>query len=127
MVRVERATFIKTTGTTSSYIITFSQEYVPYSIHIPGERFNTRVKPFMDRPMICNNYQMYGHTATKGSRAKVCRQCPEDGHGKEERRKGEEFNCCHCSEAHEAGSKKCSKYQRESDLLDIQMKQKGTF
>ena len=128
VVRVERATFIKTKGTTSAYIITFSQEYVPYSIYIPGERFDTRVKPFMDRPMICNNCQMYGHTAKKCSRAKVCRQCSEEGHGKEECRKGEkEFKCCHCSESHAAGSQECSKHQRESDLLDIQRKQKVTF
>ena len=46
--------------------------------------------------------------------------------GKEEYRKGEEFKCYHCSEAHAVKSKDYSKQKRESENFWI-MKQKITF
>ena len=56
------------------------------------------------------------------------KRCAEEGHGKEESRKSVlEFKYCHCSGNHAAGSKDCSKQQRECETLKIQMQQKVTF
>ena len=128
VIEVEKASFIKSNSGSTAYVITFNQEYLPFSIYIPGERQDTRVQPFDSRPMICNTCQLYGHTAKRCSKEKVCKLCSESGHGKEEcARNVEEFKCYHCSENHMVGSKVCQKQVREAELLRIQLQQKVPF
>ena len=46
-----------------------------------GERQNTKVYPFNDKPMICYKCQGYGHTSKRcKSNAIICRRCSAMGH-----------------------------------------------
>ena len=63
---VESATFIKARSEhTSVFLLTFDQETPPDSIYIPGERSDTRVRPFINKPKHRKNCQLYGHTASR--------------------------------------------------------------
>ena len=60
---IKRAEFIKTRNpNTKAFIITLSQEKLPYTLYIPGERSDTKVIPSNNKPMLCRNCQKYGHT-----------------------------------------------------------------
>ena len=53
---IEPATFIKTkSSSTRAFIVTFKGSKRPYSLYIPGERSDTMVSPFRNRPMLCKN------------------------------------------------------------------------
>ena len=60
--KVEKADFIKSRNGETSYIITFNEEKLPYSVYIPGELADSMVQPFGSRPMLCKNCFSYGHT-----------------------------------------------------------------
>lgn len=72
---VEYAHFIKTKNDqTKVFILHFRQETLPRSIYIPGEKADTIIYPFDNRPMMCRNCQQYGHTA-KRCHNTICRRC----------------------------------------------------
>ena len=77
VIAVEPAPFIKTKSkTTKAFILTFNSPKTPYSIYIPGERSDTQVQPFKNRPMMCQKCLTYGHTQKRcRSEISSCRCC----------------------------------------------------
>ena len=98
---IELAEFIKKRKpNTKAFIITFSQEKLPYTLYIPGERSDTKVKPYNDRPMLCRQCQNYGHTDKRCKNTQtICRRCSAIVHTSQDCT-SEEPNCTHCSENH---------------------------
>ena len=81
IVEAQRAEFMKSKYGNTLLIVTFDQEHIPYSIYIPGEKHDTRIQPFINKLMMCNNCQEYGHTVKRCIKAKVCRLCAGEGYG----------------------------------------------
>ena len=125
VVDVTRAPFIKTRSPgATACIVNFCDTNLPYSIYIPGERCDSRVYPFHNKPMLCSKCQEYGHTqkycrATDG----ICRRCASGGHVVADC-SAETPLCHHCKEPHPAGSRTCSRQIRESTLLRLQEEHK---
>ena len=125
--KIEKAPFIRSRRNETSYIVTFNEEKLPYSVYIPGEVTDTVVNNFNSRPMLCKNCQEYGHTAKRCRNEEPrCRQCAEIGH-KSENCSANNPKCHHCNEDHAAGSKNCTKEKEEQKLLDTVQKEKVTF
>ena len=62
VIDVQQATFIKTKSpNTRAFILTFSGGNIPYSIYIPGEKQDTRVSKFRNKPLMGNDCHKYGH------------------------------------------------------------------
>ena len=127
IVDVQPTTFINTRSLqTRVFIITFQQENLSYSIYIPGERQDTRVISFKDKPLMCKNCQQYGHAKKYCKKQEAtCGKCAVVGHSVEQCDSGI-VKCVLCSEAHYAGSRECSKYQKEEILIRIQVEEKMT-
>jgi len=69
---VKDAKFIKPRNQqATALMINFNLDTLPYSLYIPGERADSVVYPFHNRPMICHNCYKYGHTKTRCSQAQV--------------------------------------------------------
>ena len=113
---VEKATFIKPRSEhTSAFLNTFDQETVPDSIYIPGERSDTKVYPFFNKPKLCKNSQHYGHTASRCNKAQVCGNC---SHTSDSCRN--DVWCFHCRGPHRVGDVKCPKAIEEKQILTLQ-------
>ena len=82
---VSLAPFIKPRDNqTTALIVTFNENSLPYSIYIPGEETDTKVYPYINKPMLCANFQNYGHTAARcRSTTAICRKCSLPGHMKQ--------------------------------------------
>ena len=80
--QIKQAEFIKTRSPyTKAFIITFSQEKLPCTLYIFGERSDTKVTPFNNRPTLRRKCQNYGHTDKKCNNAQIiCRGCSAIGH-----------------------------------------------
>ena len=125
IIAVDKAPFIKPrTPNTTALIITFSTQRTPYSIYIPGERSDTRVYHYFNKPMLCANCQNYGHTA-KRCKSDIfrCRKCSKTDH-KTEQCITEHHLCYHCQGDHPTGNKLCTRFQKESSLVRIQSNEK---
>ena len=126
IIEIEAANFIKTRNSSQAFIITFGSEAPPYEIYIPGERSDTLVAPYHQRPMMCRNCQEYAHTAKWCSGDARCKRCAQEGHTHQECQA--ELPCCyHCQETHEAGSKECPKWQKEQKIIETVENKKVTF
>ena len=80
-----RTPFIKTRyDCTTAFIVTFNSTELPDSVYIPGERDDTVVYPYRNRPMMCHICLGYGHTIKYCKSAKVCKNYGSVGHVKEE-------------------------------------------
>ena len=82
---IQEVAFIKTRNPdTKAFIATFLQETLSQSLYIPGDRLDTRVIPFINRPMMCHKCQGYGHTAKRCTAENtICKRCSVVGHSKE--------------------------------------------
>ena len=80
--QIKQAEFIKTRSPyTKAFIITFSQQKLPYALYIPGDRSDTKVTPFNNSPMLCRKCQKCGHTNKKCNNTQmVCRRYSAPGH-----------------------------------------------
>lgn len=125
---LEKASFIKPKNEeTQAFLVTFGQQYLPYSIYIPGERHDSRVYPLLNRPMMCKICQEYAHTAKRCKAEQViCRKCAVPGHSMKDC-PSENFKCHHCGGAHRAGDRMCPKEMDEKLLVDIQQREKVSF
>ena len=114
------ASFIKPrTPDTFAVLLTFNSPTLPYTLYIPGERYDCRIYPFHRRPMLCTSCQRYGHTGKRcRSQTVVCRRCSTPGHSSTNCTS--EAQCFHCKGPHEAGSRTCPQHVRETTLLRIQ-------
>ena len=60
---VIKAYFIKAKNEhTTPLLITFNSESLPETLYIPGEKSDTIIYPFKNRPMICRKCYQYMHT-----------------------------------------------------------------
>ena len=92
---------------TTAVLLTFNLQEQPYAIY-NGQPSDTAVYMYQDRPMICHNYQKYGHTKTKCRQEGVCRNCGEDDHTSDKTNKWpNESKCTNCGEGHMTGSNNC--------------------
>ena len=116
---VEQAHFIRTkTDGTSAYILTFNRERTPYSIYIPGERSDTSVTPFKNRPMLCRQCYAYGHTKKRCTAEKpICRKCTCVGY-EENQCTSDTTKCYHCQGDHPAGHRTCQRRLYEQEVID---------
>jgi len=64
----------------TALLLTFRLDTLPYSLYIPGERADSVVYQYHDRPMICHSCYKYGHTKARCNQAKVCRKCGGTDH-----------------------------------------------
>lgn len=128
VVNVEKATFIKPKEpTTQAFLLSFKQQYLPYSIYIPGERQDTKVYPFKNKPMMCKSCQDYGHTAKRCKKTeKICRRCAVQGHSVDDC-EAQKPKCHHCSEEHAAGHRFCGREIKQRKIVEIQQKEKVSF
>ena len=125
---VQQATFIKTKSEQAhAFIVYFNQRDLPYSIYIPGEKQDTRVFQFRNKPLICHKCQGYGHNS-KWCRSKedICRRCSAAGHDIT-KCTAETPVCYYCKEAHQTGSKECVRQLKEQVLVEIQEKERVTI
>lgn len=128
IVDVVVAKYIKTRSDDSTAcVVTFKSKVLPYSLYIPGERYDTRVYPYHNRPMMCKKCQTYGHTE-KRCKAKepTCKKCSKLGHKVIDCVENEP-TCIHCQGAHQAGSNECSRHKRETTILKLQDEYKVSF
>jgi hypothetical protein len=118
------APFIKSRNPESkSFIITFQQSHLPYSIYIPGERSDTIVQKFHNRPMLCSNCQEYRHPKKYCKNNTRCRKCSAIGHTMDECTSQEPL-CHHCQGPHKTGDRSCPKQQREEAICEIEDRDK---
>lgn len=125
---VQQAGFIKTKSEqTRAFIVYFKQKNIPYTIYIPGEKQDTRVFQFKNKPLICNKCQSYGHSR-KWCKSKddICRKCSTIGHDIA-KCTAEISQCYHCKERHQTGSRECVRQQKEQLLVEIQEKERVTI
>ena len=121
---VEVASFIKPRSkNTSAVLITFSSKTLPYSLYIPGERQDSKVYPFVNKPMHCSKCQLYGHTTKRcKSEESVCRKCSQKGHSQDTCQLPL-VRCFNCGGSHEAGNRSCPRFIDESEILRIHNKE----
>jgi hypothetical protein len=121
--RAEPAPFIKPkSAQTKAFILTFDQETPPKYLYIPGERYDTVVYPYHERPKLCQNCQHYGHTKNRCAKPIRCRKCSEEGHIMAECTS--EPSCFHCDGVHQIGYKDCPKQLKENKITELQEKHK---
>jgi len=123
--KAELAKFIKPRNEqTTPLLITFEQEDTPEYLYIPGERSDSKVYPYQNRPMKCNKCMQYGHTAKRCSReSAVCNLCAENGHTGRDC-KSPVLKCLHCKGDHRTGDITCETQKLEQQILDTQNKYK---
>ena len=119
---VTHAPFIKPRNpSTVPLIVTLNGNQLPFSLYIPGEESDTKVYPFRNKPMLCKKCTKYGHTAARcRSQVTTCMRCAATGHSAENCDPNIAPKCSHCQGDHMAGSRDCSRFQREQLLLQIQ-------
>jgi hypothetical protein len=121
--KVEEANFIKPRNPqTKVFLLTFDQETVPESIYIPGERSDTRVFPFVNKPKLCRNCQNYGHNSARCNKELRCKNCSQNHHTNENC--NNDVFCMHCNGNHQIGNYTCPKQIEEKQIILIQDQQK---
>ena len=120
---IEHASFIKSTRS-KAYIVTFRGNKLPYSIYIPGERSDTTINPFINRPMLCRNCWSYGHTTKRCKQeGGTCQKCGTLGHYLTDCPAPVE-KCLHCEGEHLAGDKSCRRHVYEQEVLNVVNREK---
>ena len=84
-----------------------------------------KVRPFIPRPMACNNCQRYGHPAA------LCRQdvrCPHcAGPHTHEQCDASTRRCANCNEAHSARFRGCPKYAERLKVTSLMVREGRTY
>ena len=119
---VTEATFIKPKfQQTSVFLIEFAQETLPEYIYIPGERMDTRVYPYVNKPLHCSTCQKYGHSKTRCNGITTCSKCGQQNHVADNCLE-DRATCLHCGGPHRVKDKTCPKQVEEETILKIQNK-----
>ena len=129
IVNIELAPFIKSKfPDTHAFMITYNTKTLPHSIYIPGLTGETKVYPFVNRPMSCRKCLRYGHTEKKCrlDGPPLCGYCSEAGHSRSNC-DVDVPKCFHCAEEHPVGSRYCSRHARECELVRIQDERRVSF
>ena len=121
---VSEATFIKPKyAQTKVFLLEFEQEQPPQYVYIPGERSDTTVYPYKEKPLHCNKCQLYGHSASRCNRNLRCAKCGQEGHNVEAC-VASETSCFHCNGPHRVRDRNCPSQVKEEKVLEIQNKHK---
>ena len=125
IVDIEPASFIKSKS--KAYIVTFRGNKLPYSIYIPGERSDTTISPFINRPMLCRQCWTYGHTKKRCKQeGDTCRKCGSLGHIEKDC-SSPVTKCLHCEMDHPSGDKACRRFVYEQEVMNVVQKEKVSF
>ena len=119
------ATFIKTRNpTTKAYILEFLQDYLPYSIYVPGEKGDTIIRPWKNKPMMCKTCHAYNHPSKYCRKeGQICKFCGSNSHTLSECQANVP-KCINCDGEHQAGDRSCPLHQHEEAIIEIQRTQK---
>lgn len=108
---------------TTVFLLEFDQETPPSYIYIPGERSDTRVYPFHDKPLSCKKCHMYGHSQKRCNNAFRCGKCGQEGHIADACLEAS-ARCLHCGGSHRAMDPTCPRHVKEKQILSIQNEHK---
>ena len=122
---MQEATYTKTENTTStSHQLTFKEKEQLKSKENPEERAKTKVYECYERPMSYKTCLKYGHIV------KTCREtiatrakCSKQGHNKDNCASAK-VTCCICGADHQAFSRSCPLFKRETDIFQLQTKER---
>ena len=121
---VIEASWIKVkSGKAKALLVSMNGTEWPTFIELPGEQEKTRLYEYKDRPMLCQKCLEYGHRTKFCSKWPRCKKCHEETHVMENCEKDEAL-CFHCKGKHITGSKICSQYKYEEEILAIQSKER---
>ena len=120
LTNITPAPFIRTRSeTTQAFTIEFAQNSLPFSIYIPGERTDTRIYPFRNKPLLCKNCFRYNHLSKYcRSPSAICRNCGSNQHTVESCAAASPL-CVNCQGDHPAGSKDCPTQKMEEEIIAI--------
>ncbi|XP_066971949.1 uncharacterized protein [Macrobrachium rosenbergii] len=96
--------------------ITFEGEDLPQKIKILGQ--NRELRPYVPKPLQCQNCSKYGHTHTNCRNEPVCAYCGSTEHTMQW--KCSEPKCVNCGQNHHARSKECMYYIYNTELKMLQ-------
>ena len=99
-----------------TYFLTFLRDDLPKRVKIGYEAFP--IQEYAPRPQFCTNCLRYGHVA-KFCRSKAkCRKCSSDEHASSACT-SDSTKCYDCTLNHPTGSKECSTFIREQEVLKV--------
>ena len=99
-----------------TYFLTFLRDDLPKKVKVGYEVFP--IQEYTPRPQFCANCLRYGHVA-KFCRSKAkCKKCGSDEHASNACT-SESTKCYNCTLNHPTGSKECSTYIREQEVLKV--------
>ena len=99
-----------------TYFLTFLRDKIPTKVKIGFEIF--KIQEYTPRPQFCNKCLRYGHVAKYCRSQGKCSKCCSTEH-LSDTCPSETVKCYDCTLAHRTGSKECSAYQREQEVLKI--------
>ena len=122
--KVVEATWIKPrNGNSKAFLLSFTTENIPSCMRIIGEYTNTKVYPFIERPMQCAKCQKYGHVTKRcGADKFTCGNCAENH--KTVDCSAEIKRCQNCGGNHATRDPSCEERKREEQILLIQRNEK---
>ena len=90
----------------------------------PSEQAKTEVYEYYERPTSCKKCLRYGHTVKRGRETiATCAWCSCQWHYKG-KCTSNEVKCYHCGEDHQAISRNCPIFKRETEIVQIQRKER---
>lgn len=124
IIDIQVASFIKAKKGSQALLITFNRPQPPSFLDIPGERAETRVFPFRNKPMRCKKCQEYNHTIKRCNKDVRCEGCSLEGHSLEGCPTPDLVKCLYCGNNHKTGDKSCPNQKKEVQISEIQEKMK---
>lgn len=107
---------------TGLYCLKFSLSKIPNEVYIGYQKYY--VRQFIPLPLRCMNCLNFNHIAEKCKKEKMCNNCGEVYHLKNENEKcTKPEKCCNCKEAHNAFDKRCPKFLKEKEIKSIKIKE----
>ena len=118
------ALWIKTKNDSSKpLLVSVSGNDLPSYIELPGEQDKTKVYEYKEKPQLCQRCFEYGHRTKFCTRDVRCKKCCEISHMAETCRSTEK-RCYHCERDYYIGTRTCSWYKYEEEIVGIQTKNK---
>ena len=110
---------------TNTYILTFNNPKPPPEIKIKYTL--AKVEKCVPNPRRCHNCQKYGHLKEACSKKPVFIKCGVHETDFTEDTCANNLNCSNCNESHRADSKHCKIWEKEREILKIQVTQNISF
>jgi hypothetical protein len=104
------------------FSITFEGCLLPEYIKVGYEIVN--VRPYIPLPVRCMNCYRFGHFQVNCSREKICQNCSEKHHLKENESCKKESKCINCSNKHGSLDRSCIIFIKEKEIQTIKVLEK---